>query len=396
MKFLYTATTKDGKKSRGEIEATNRPAAVKRLKEKKLTVTSLAEVERVHELYFGVVSPLQKVVLTKHLGIMLRAGIPLDEALQVLESQSKGKLHQVLSKVRGDVESGMRLGDALAEYPRIFNGYYVNMIRAGEESGSLVENLEQLSLRYGKDYELKQKAQSALLYPALVLALTGGLGAIISLFVLPRLTGLFRAFEFELPWYTRALIAVSNFMADYGLIATIGGVIAVVALVWLARQPVVSPLTHTLYLHLPVVKKISRPLNLARFAMVLASLLKSGIPITVAVGITANVLGNMRYRQVLLEAVSRVETGEPLSSVLAESALFPAFATRMIMIGEQTGKLEDVLAYLAEFYETELDITLKNLSTIIEPVLLISIGIIVASVALSILTPIYNFIGSIE
>jgi type IV pilus assembly protein PilC len=235
-----------------------------------------------------------------------------------------------------------------------------------------------------------------MLYPALVLGMTVGLGMIISLFVLPRLSGLFKAFEFELPWYTRMMIWLSQYMAHYGLITFALFIGALVGLVWLARQPFSAPVVHRLYVTIPIVKTISRTVNLARFSMVMGSLLKSGIPITMAVQITGSVLGNAAYSQVLKRAVPRVETGEPLSSILEESDLFPPFLTRMLLIGEQTGKLEDMLAYLSEFYEAELDTTLKNLSTIIEPVMLVGIGIIVAAVALSIIAPIYNFVGSIS
>jgi len=395
MKFLYTATAKNGKKLRGEMEADSRQAAVRSLKEQKLVVTSLTTVEQGRVIYIGGISALQKVVLTKHLAIMLRAGISLDESLRILEVQAKGRLKNVLRLVQRDVEGGMRLSDALAAHPRVFNAYYINMIRAGEESGNLVDNLEQLSVRFGKDFELRQKAQSAMLYPALVLALTVGLGAIISLFVLPRLTGLFRAFDFELPWYTRALIAVSQFMAEHGVTTVVVLSIAAVVGLWVWRRPALAPFVHRLYVKLPIVRDVSRTVNLARFSMVMGSLLKSGIPITMAVGITANVLSNFYYRRVLEQAVARVETGEPLSSILEEEDIFPPFLTRMLMIGEQTGKMDEVLFYLSEFYETELDTTLKNISTIIEPAMLITIGIIVASVALSIITPIYHFIGEI-
>lgn len=396
MKFLYTATGKDGKKSGAEIEAPNRQAALKLLKELKLTVTSLMAVERGKELYLSKISQLQKVVLTKHLAIMLHAGIALDEALRILEMQSKGKLRAVLAEVRQRVESGERLADAFSGHPSVFNTFYVNMVRAGEESGNLADNLEQLALRYGKDFELRRKAQSAMLYPALVLVLTGALGMVVSLFVLPRLTTLFRAFRFELPWYTRLLISVSEFMADYGILTFVLVILAVVGAAWLFRAPFAAPVVHRLYLRVPVAKEISRTVNLARFSMVLGSLLRSGVPITAAVAVTGNVLGNAAYRDTLLRAVPRVDTGEPLSSILEESPLFPMFTTRMLQVGEQTGKLEDMLAYLSQFYESELDNTLKNLSTLIEPVLLVTVGLIVAFVALSIITPIDNFIGQIE
>lgn len=395
MKFLYSATTKMGDKVRANVEAPSRQAALQMLKVEKLTVTSLVLVERGRQIYIGGITTVQKVVFTKHLAIMLRAGIALDEALNILAAQSKGKMYDVLVKVRKEVESGTRLADALSKHPGVFNQYYVSMVRAGEESGNLTENLEQLSNRYAKDYELRQKAQGAMLYPALVLGLTFALGMVIALFVLPKLTGLFSSFKYDLPWYTKLLIFAANFLANYGLIAVVLAIASIVLFVWIVRQPFAAPVVHRIYLRLPIMGGISRTVNLARFSMVFGSLLKSGVPITQSVTITGNVLGNIAYREALQKAVKRVDTGEPLSSILEESNLFPLFATRMLMVGEQTGKLEDMLFYLSEFYENELDLTLKNLATIIEPALLIFIGAIVMGVTLSIITPIYNFIGEI-
>lgn len=395
MAYLYVATTKAGKKVRGRLEAKTRTLAVRELRERKLNVVSLEPVHVTKEFYIGGVSTLQKVLFTKNLAVMLKAGVSIDDALEILAQQSKGRMRSMLTKVRQDVLAGGRMADAFATYPKTFNVYYVSMVRAGEESGTLADNLEQLAVRYSKDYEIMRKAQSALIYPALVLALTFGLGGLISLFVLPRLSTMFRAFDFQLPWTTRALIAMSEFLKDYGVafVLITGGLTAF--LIWLARQRFTAFFFHRLWITLPGVRSVSRPLNQARFALVFGSLMKSGLPITHALDITGSVLGNVMYKNALKQAAVRVERGEPLGDVLAEYKVFPLFVTRMVAIGEQTGKLEDVLFYIGEFYENELDTTLKNLSVIIEPVLLVAIGLIVAGVALSIITPIYNFIGAI-
>lgn len=395
MPFTYTATTKSGKRVSGRLDSKTRALAVRELREKRLAVIRLDPIRTTKEYYIGGVSVLQKVLFTRNLAVMLKAGISIDEAIEILAEQGKGRIRPVLTGIREVIVSGGRFADALAATPKIFNSYYVSMVRAGEESGTLADNLESLAIRYAKDYEIRQKAQSAMVYPALVLCLTIGLGGIIALFVLPRLSSLFRAFHFELPWTTRALIATSEFLKSYGLIATIAAVVFIGFFIWFARQPFTAGFFHRLWFHLPIVKSITRPLNQARFALVFASLLKSGLPINQALDITSSVLGNVLYRQALADASSRVTQGEPLGDVLESSHVFPLFITRMVAIGEQTGRLEDVLDYIGEFYENELDATLKNLSVIIEPVLLVSIGLLVAGVALSIITPIYNFIGAI-
>jgi len=222
------------------------------------------------------------------------------------------------------------------------------------------------------------------------------LGMVISLFVLPRLTGLFRSFDFELHLTTRILLAFSRFMADYGIVTVIGLLILIPLVIYAFRSKAIRPFTHALLLRTPIVGGVIQRVNLGRFTMILGSLLQNGVPINKAMPITHEVLSNESYRKALEKAGKRIDTGEPLSITLAaHTAIFPPFVIQMIGAGEQSGRMEDMLFYLADFYEQELDATLKNLSVIIEPILLISIGLLVAFTAFAIITPVYNLIGSI-
>ncbi len=396
MKFLYTATTKEGKRVRAEILAASRQEALSTLKSKLLTVTSLTHMEKGRQIYIGGITAVQKVVFTKHLAVMLRSGIGLREALSTIALQSKGKLQEVLNKVCSDVESGIKFSDALAKHKKVFNQYYISMVSVGEESGHLVEDLEQLSAKYAKDHDLMLKVRSALMYPGVVLGLTFGLMMAIAIFILPKLTLLFKSLKYQLPWYTKVLLVVSQFFAHYGIEAFVGIIVGICAIVWVVRQPFSAPVVHRIYLKLPIVGNIVRTVNLARFSMICGSLLKSGIPITQALTTTGNVIDNVVYRKALLDAVPRVNKGEPFSSAIEDSNLFPLFVVRMIAAGEQTGELANMFLYLSNFYEEELDATLKNLSVLLEPALLIFISIIVLGIALSIISPIYNFIGSLS
>lgn len=396
MKWYFTALTKQGKREQGEIEAKTRQQAVLSLKRKGLTVTTLLELRKERTHYFGRVSILEKITFTRHLSIMLRAGIVLFDALQILELQTHGKMRTVITRVRKSVSGGSTLAGALEEYGSMFGVYYINMVRAGEESGQLPDHLEQLADRSAKDYELRQKAQSAMLYPAIVLTLTGGLGVLIALFVLPRLTSLFSSFNFELPLATRILFFISTFLSNYGTETVLVGITAIVGGVALSKAKFAAPVLHRLYLHLPIVRRIALDLNLARFSLVLGSLLASGIPIRESLKITSEVLVNQVFHKALSSSIPKIAAGEPLSSVLEEhEQVFPPFVTHMIAVGEESGQLESVLTYLAEFYERELDQSLKNVSTLIEPVLLIIIGLLVTFVALAVITPVYNFIDVI-
>jgi type IV pilus assembly protein PilC len=327
---------------------------------------------------------------------MLKAGVGLDECLETLANQSKGKLGEVLFEIHKDVVSGMTLADAVAKHEKIFNSYYVSMIRAGEESGNLVEDLEQLASRYEKDHDLLLKVRSALLYPSIVLALAIGLGISVTMFIFPKLITLFNSIKYELPWYTKAMISTAKFLTTYGWQTMFGIIIFIALIIYLAKKPFSAPVMHRFYLNFPIVGQIDHTLNMSRFCLIFGTLLKSGIPIAKALTITGNLMGNVVYKETLLSAVTRVKNGEPFSSVIEDSELFPLFAKRMLIIGEQTGKLTDMLLYLSNFYESELDSMLKNLSTILEPVLIVFIGLVVLSVALSIITPIYNFVGQVS
>ncbi len=396
MKFLYTATTPSGKRVRDEIGADSKEIAINNLKKKGFTVTSLSKIESGKQIYIGGVTTTAKIVFTKNLAVMLRAGVGLDECLETLAAQSKGKLGEILSNIHKDVTSGMTLADAFEKHDKIFNKYYISMVRAGEESGNLAEDLEQLSVRYEKDHDLVTKVRSALLYPSIVLALAVVLGISVTSFVFPKLILLFKSMRYELPWYTKAMIAVANFLVAYGWQTILGIVILISLIIYLAKKPFSAPLMHRIYLHLPIVGGIDHTLNMSRFCLIFGTLLKSGIPIAKALEITANLMGNVVYRDTLLAAVKRVKNGEPFSSVIEDSELFALFAKRMLIIGEETGKLTDMLIYLSNFYEAELDATLKNLSVILEPALILIIGLVVLTVALSIITPIYNFVGQVS
>lgn len=396
MEFFYTAVTSRGKRERGVVKADSEKAAARKLKQDSLTVTSIRPKIDAKQYYIRSVSVIEKVTLTKHLAVMLKAGISLNEAIRILELQSKGKLQQILEDIRSHVESGESFSSALARHPRVFNDYYVNMVGAGEQSGNLVKNLELLGTRYAKDYELRRKAQTALVYPGIVISLTIGLGVLIATFVLPRLSGLFSAFQFELPLSTRILLWVADIIERFGWAIAIGSVATLVLLLFFANLKQTKPFFHALYLKIPVLKKVIADVNLARFAIVFQSLLQSGVPILEALKITSSVIGNIQYKKTLTRAVEKVDEGQSLASVLETNPLYPALVTEMVLIGEQTGKLDDVLGYVGVYYENELDNLMKNLSTILEPALLVMIGGVVALIAFSIITPIYNFVGAVN
>ena len=349
------------------------------------------------DISIGGVGLTQRALFAKHLAVMLRSGLSITEALQTAQEAARGKLNKVTAVVLESVVWGQSLSSSLSEYPRVFPGLFVNVTRAGEVSGTLPENLENIAEQLEKERQLLNKIRGAMIYPVIILAATFALGLGISFIVLPKITPLFEGLQIELPITTRLLISFSHFVQQYNVLLLVGILGAAGGLVWIVRQQFARPVTHWLLLHSPILKNITKSSNLARFSRTLGMLLKSGVHIDEALDITKSTMGNYYY-QAALERVSRnTRVGAKLSENLEQfPALFPVIVTRMIQVGEETGKFEETLFYLADFYEAEVDNATKSLSTAIEPLLLLFIGLIVGFLALSIITPIYDVTGNIQ
>lgn len=338
------------------------------------------------------VSHLDKLLFAKHLSTMIKAGLSLREGVATIQEQiSSKKFKKVLDDVIKQLDNGQSLADSLARHPRVFSELFINMVKIGEASGTLEENLGHLALQLEKSYDLRRKVKAAMIYPVLVLVSTFGLGGALALFVLPKLVPLFKSFDIKLPMSTRILLWITETFQNYGFYVILFLCFLVGVLVFLSRLGSVKSNSHKLILKVPVVGKVVRDVNLARFSRTLGTLLKSGISIVEALNITAGTLGNMSYQVQTKAMALKVQRGQEIAAYLKDRPkLFPPTLSHMISVGEKTGNLEDSLLYLAEFYEKEVDSATKNLSVILEPMLLIFIGIIVAFIAVSIITPIYQ------
>lgn len=384
----------------GDIDAPTAEAAAEQIRSAGLLIVSLKRESRLSifdRIGFGRIPNVSKVTFAKHLSLMIRAGLPIDEAIRVLGDQAQGPFRRALYGVLKMVESGRQLSEGIAKYPHIFSELFIASIRAGEASGTLEKSLDDLAIQLAKNYELQRKIRGAMTYPILVLSAAGGIGIGLSIFVLPRVISLFQSITVQLPLGTRILLAFSRFMAKHGVAAVAGAGAAIFGLAQLLRWKPIRPFSHAILLVMPVFGALTKNFNLATFARTMGTLLRSGIAIGESFEITSNTMRNALYKKALLRVKQGTETGIPASTVLDEfPKLFPPIATRMLAVGERTGKFEETFRYLAEFYEDEVDDMTKNLSTIIEPVLLITIGLVVAFIAVSIISPIYGFIGSIE
>lgn len=345
------------------------------------------------------ISSLDKLFLTKHLGTMVKAGVPISEAIATVKDQAKsGSLIKLLTVVEREVENGQTLTKALSKYKDVFDDFYLSLVEAGETSGTLEQNLIFLADQLGKDYSVKKKVQSALLYPGLIVTAAVVMGGFVSWFVLPKLVDFFTAFDVKLPLSTRILLAVSTFMRDNGLQLAIGIGITTVVVGLLYQIKAVKFFWQSILIRLPFIGEIVKDGQLARFTRNLGTLLKSGLPVTDALTVTAKTMSNLKFRADILKVTDSVANGKTILESMEKKSMpeFPRLVTRMIGVGEKSGKLDEMLLYVSEFYEEEIDNTSRNLTSLLEPVLLLAIGLIVGFMALAIISPIYQLTGSIS
>lgn len=348
---------------------------------------------------FSRVSFLDRLLFTKHLSIMLTSGITIAEALEALAAQTKSAVfNKVLTDILKKVENGESLSKALAAHPKVFNTFYISIIEVGEEAGELEKNLEFLAGQLEKDYALRKKIQGAMLYPAIVLSTSTVIGVGLSLFVMPKLIDLFQSLDVKLPVTTQILLFFANTMKNYGILVVAGffGVLFLFKL--LTQLPAVKPLWHRFLLIIPIIGPFIEYSALSEMFRNLGIMIKSGLSITRALDIQHEVTENLVFKEYIKVLQKEVQKGKGIEEELETKhfSKIPALATKMIGVGEKTGKLDETLIYLGNFYDDEVDNIAKNLSTTLEPILLLGIGLIVAFVALAIISPIYQLTGSIK
>jgi type IV pilus assembly protein PilC len=401
--YFYTAKSQDGKERSGRMEVASEHELAQHLRQEGYFLTSVVsetiQKESVMKKnllgFLGGVSIVEKMIFARHLSAMIKAGLSLDRGLRVLAAQSKSqRFRQVLSEIEQKIRSGKNFSDSLSEYPNVFPELFINMVRVGEATGKLEEVLMNLSIQMGKDYELRSRVRGAMIYPAVIISLMVAVGILMMIMVVPKLSSAFAEMNIALPMTTQMVIGVSNFLADRFLLG-LALVIFIVVLVRISLETKFGKKSlDFLILNLPVISDLSRKLNSALFARNLSSTIDAGVPINQALKIVAGTLSNSFFRQSLLVVAEGIQKGETMSSLLRRfSGLYPVMVIQMVEVGETTGSLSDTLRNLAEFYEEEVANITKNLSSVIEPVLMIIVGIAVGFFAISIIQPIYSLIG---
>lgn len=354
---------------------------------------------RINTAIFDRVKFLDKLLFTKHLALMLKSGITLSEAIVVLESQTKSQVFKgALSRILKGVENGQPLSKSLGQEHGLFDPLYLSIIGIGEESGNLETNLEFLGESMAKTYAFRKKIQGALLYPIIVVLAAVVSGAVMAFYVLPKLVELFNSLDVKLPLSTKILLWIGTTLRDYGAIILPVGLVIIVVTAFLIRTPRVRPKWDRFVLSLPVFGQFMQDIQVASFCRNLGIMLKSGVPITTAIKATAEAAGNLVYKEYLFRMLKSVEKGKSMEKELTgkEYPLIPLIVVRILGVGEKTGKLDEALLYLADFFDEEVDDTANNLSTILEPILLVGLAVMVGFVAISVITPIYQLSGGVH
>lgn len=346
---------------------------------------------------FGRISTKDKVMFARHTNVMLKAGLSLSQALKILIDQNPNpNFKKILQNIKIELEQGQSFAKSLAKYPRVFSSFFINIVKVGETSGKLEESLDHLAKKLQKDYELINKIRGAMMYPSIILAVMIIAILLIIIYVLPQLVDIFKEINVPLPWTTRTIITLSDIIQKFGLYILFG-LVSVVGLFILAfRSKSGKMVFHRFSLKLPIIASILKEIDLAKFARTLNTLLISGVPIIKSFEITSEVVGNVLYKKAIFEATSFLKKGVRIIDILEKKPkLFPPLVCQMIAVGEETGSLDKILADLADFYEKEVTQTMDNLASIIEPILLIILGLGVAIIALSVFSPIYSLVEQI-
>jgi type II secretory pathway component PulF len=344
--------------------------------------------------------PLQeRINFARHLALVVKAGLPVFEGLKIIEEQTESPvLKKVIESLIEDTNSGKFLADGLQKYDFLFGNFFVNIVRVGESSGTLGKNLIYLAEELRRSKEIQGKIRSAMVYPLVILVMTIGITGFLTFFIFPKLIPVFAGLNVQLPITTRILLATLAFLKSYGIPLFGGIIVAVVAIRIILKK--VAPLRylwHKCLLFVPVVSDVMIDVNMVTFTRVLGLLLKSGVKIVEALDITANTFENLVYKRFLIVSEDEIKKGEELGPYLARhKRFFPPLVSGMVRIGESTGNLEDNLEYLSEYYNDELDTKLHSLTSLLEPLMLLTMGLVVGFVALSIITPIYSMSQGIQ
>jgi type IV pilus assembly protein PilC len=398
--FTYRGTNRSGNSVAGEMNAPTKTEAQSQLRRQQITPTKMSEKGKEFNLpTFGSgVKAKELAVFTRQFSVMIDAGLPLVQCLEILASQQENKTFQkVLAGTRASVEGGSTLSAAMKQYPKVFDPLYSNMVEAGETGGILDTILQRLSTYIEKNVKLKAAVKSALIYPVGVITVAGLVITLLLWKVVPIFATLFAGLGVDLPLPTKIVIALSNFIGSiFGLLIIVGLVGSIIGLKIWYGTPQGRFVLDTITLKLPILGMVMRKIAVARFTRTLGTLISSGVPILESLDITAKTSGNAVVERALFKVRKALEEGKSLTDPLKESGVFPGMVTQMIAVGEQTGAMDAMLQKIADFYEEEVDAAVKDLLTALEPIMIVFLGVVVGGVVISMYMPLFSLIGKLS
>lgn len=398
MEFIYKTKDRQGNDHSGNVESPDLHSAADALRRKKLIIISIrpknSSANNFISRFLNRISLTELVIMTRQLATMVSSGLVLSEAIDILEEQQTNKnLKKVLSDISQDIKGGLTLAQALGKYPHVFPHLYINLVKSGEASGKLDSVLLQMADGLEKDREFQSRIKGAMIYPIVVLSMMTVVMIIMMVFVIPKLMSLYSESTMQLPLPTKILIGTSNFFIHFWWVGLSLGIIIGVGISKWRRTPAGSLFFGKQILRIPIVGNIVTNVTLTNFNRTFGLLTAAGIPLLDSIGIVSDLTENPVYKNALKDAYNGVEKGLPFSSLLGGN-VFPKIVSQMIRVGEETGKLDAIFTKLAEYFESESDHLVKNLTVAIEPIVLIILGLGVAFLVISIILPIYQLTTS--
>jgi len=398
--FTYKGTNRSGATVSGEMNANNKAELQQLLRRQQITPTRMSEKGKEFNLptFGGGVNAKELAIFTRQFSVMIDAGLPLVQCLEILATQQENKMFQkVLTGTRTSVEGGSTLSAAMKQYPKVFDPLYTNMVEAGETGGILDTILQRLSSYIEKNVKLQRAVKSALVYPVGVLSIAAAVIVLLLWKVVPIFATLFAGLGVDLPLPTKIVIGLSHFVGSiFGLLILVGIIAGIFGIkVWYGT-PGGRMVIDTIILKLPVLGILMRKIAVARFTRTLGTLISSGVPILEGLDITARTSGNAVIERALTQVRRSLEEGKSLTDPLKESEVFPGMVTQMIAVGEQTGAMDAMLQKIADFYEEEVDAAVKDLLTALEPIMIVFLGLVVGGVVISMYLPLFSLIGKLS
>jgi len=396
--FKYTGKDSSGNNKTGEIEAANQAAATAMLRQQKISPSSITE-KKSEGLSMEITIPgleakpdkKDLTIFTRQFATMIDAGLPLVQCLDILASQQEKKTFKVIiTKIKEDVESGSTFADALAKHPKLFDSLYVNLVAAGEIGGILDTILNRLAAYIEKAESLKRKVKGAMVYPSTIIGVAIVVTALLLVFVVPMFQEMFESSGVPLPMPTQVLINISELIKHYILIMIGVLIVGIIAFVYFYRTPAGRAIIDDIMLKVPIFGPLLTKVAVARFTRTLGTMVSSGVPILDALEITAKTSGNVIVERDVMNTRTGITEGKTIAEPLSQSKVFPPMVVQMVSVGEATGNMDAMLNKIADFYDDEVDVAVEALTSLLEPMLMVFLGVVVGGMVMALYLPIFN------